>query len=140
MIDPINIDEKSSFSIQLEINGDSDAADKPIVRFNLINENFRLVFDAERIENGVYEINIPELKNILKIGEYVCEFDVFLGNKHFTPITEKIKLIETVKPTMKIKSKKDKVTEDVISVRVIPVTEVTPKSTLNIEKLDIITK
>lgn len=139
MIDPINIDERSSFSIQLEINGDSDAADKPIVRFNLINENFRLVFDAERIDNGVYEINIPELKNILKVGEYVCEFDVFLGNKHFTPITEKIKLIETVKPTMKIKSKTNKVTEDVISVKVIPV-DAAPKSTLNVEKLDIISK
>lgn len=139
MIDPINIDETSSFSIQLEINGDADTMDKPIVRFNLINEKYRLVFDAERIDNGVYEVNIPELKNMLKIGEYDCEFDVFLGNKHFTPVKEKIKLIETVKPTIQIKSKKEKINEDSISVKVTTIDN-SNKNKLNIEKLDIVSK
>ncbi len=139
MIDPINIDETSSFSIQLEINGDTDTMDKPIVRFNLINEKYRLVFDAVRIDNGVYEVNIPELKNMLKTGEYDCEFDVFLGNKHFTPVKEKIKLIETVKPTIQIKSKKEKINEDSISVKVTTIDN-SNKNKLNIEKLDIVSK
>lgn len=135
MIDSINIDEVSSFSIELEINGDVDAMDKPIVRFNIINENYRLVFDAERIDNGIFEVTIPELKNVIKAGNYKCEFDVFLGNKHFVPVKDTIKLTESVAPTVTIRKKKATVNEDIT----ISVKSVDNKG-LNIQKLDIISK
>ena len=139
MIDSINIDERSSFSIELEINGDIDSTDKPIVRFNLINENYRLVFDAKRVDNGIYEVTIPELKNMLNTGEYMCEFDVFLGNKHFIPIKEKIKLTENIKPKMQVKTKKETVKEEFVSMKVNKNTQLTEETNkIKIEKLDIV--
>lgn len=104
----IDLDKESSFDLEMEIHGDVPNGTKSSVYFTIISEKMRLSFEGKRIENGVYRINIPVLKNILESGKYDFEVNVLIDGKYFSPIKESLELIEEVKPVIKMKeSKKD---------------------------------
>jgi hypothetical protein len=99
----IDLDKESSFDLEMEIHGDVPNGTKSSVYFTIISEKMRLSFEGKRIENGVYRVNIPVLKNILESGKYDFEVNVLIDGKHFSPIQESLELIEEVKPVIKMK-------------------------------------
>jgi len=99
----INIEQESSFDLEMEIHGDVPRGSKSNLFFTIISEKMRLSFEGERIDNGIYRINIPILKNILEAGKYSFEVNVLIDGKYFSPITESLELIEEMKPIVKMK-------------------------------------
>ncbi len=99
----INIDQESSFELEMEIHGDVPSGTKSNLYFTIISEKMRLSFEGERVGSGVYKINIPVLKNILEAGKYDFEVNVLIDGKYFSPITESLELIEEIKPVVKMK-------------------------------------
>jgi hypothetical protein len=119
----IEIELDKGGSIPLEMQIDGDASGTPVMRFSIIAENFSVSVNAERIDNGVYEVNIPKLKGVLPAGQYKVVADVFIGDQYLPavledkitlkgPPTASVKLAESVrKPTPKTPEVKVSVTK-----------------------------
>lgn len=126
----IQLDKDTSFTFEMKIDGDVSTSSPPIMRFSILNDKMILSFVANRIENGVYQVDLPSLKNVLAAGEYTANIEVFLDGKHFTPLTQKIKLKQEVKPVVKMaETAKAKEAEPQITVDSIQVKEVKFKKT-----------
>lgn len=98
----IEIDKESSFTLEMKIDGEVSSAEPPKMRFSIVHEGITLSLNAKRVDNGVYEINVPKLKGILEAGEYEANVEVFIDGKHFIPLKETVKLKQEMKPTVKI--------------------------------------
>ena len=96
----LDIDKESSFTLQMQIDGHVDGSKPPQMRFSIVSEGFTLAIPAKRVDNGVYEINCPKLKGILEAGDYEAQVEVIVDEKHFVPMTEKLRLKQEVKPTV----------------------------------------
>lgn len=99
----INLEQESSFDLEMEIHGDVASGSTSKIYFTIIAETMRVAFEGKRVEAGVYRINIPVLKNILPSGKYDFEVNVIIDGKTFSPITESVELVEEVKPVVKMK-------------------------------------
>lgn len=98
-------DKETSFTLEMKIDGDA-GGDTPKMRFSIVSENFTFSIPAERVENGVYEVHCPKLKGILPPGDYAVNVEVFIDDKHFIPMSDTIRLKETVKPTVTMSTRK----------------------------------
>lgn len=98
----LDIDKASSFTLEMQIDGDVSSAQKPTMRFSIVSEGFTFSVPAKRIDNGIYEVSCPKLKGILKAGDYDVNVEVFIDDKHFVPLKDKIRLKEELKPTVKL--------------------------------------
>lgn len=129
----INIEEATTFDLEMEIHGDVPRGSSSNLYFTVVTEKMRISFEGERIEAGVYRISVPAMKNILEAGKYEFEVEVLIDGKHFKPITESIEFIEEVKPVVKMKEPtKEPIKESTISVKMGEIKE-KPK-TLDIPK------
>jgi hypothetical protein len=102
-----DINESSSFDLELEINGNISAATPPLLLFTIICEDIRLSLEAERIESGVYKITVPMMKRYLTEGEYDFKVEVIMDGKYFLAMEDKIKFVD-MKPVVKIKTTEPK--------------------------------
>jgi len=100
----IEIDKESNFTLEMKIDGDVVSKEPPQMRFSIVGESFTYSVDAKRVENGIYEINIPKLKGVFESGEYDANVEIFIDGKHFIPLKEKVKLKQEIKPTVTIAS------------------------------------
>jgi len=100
----IDLDKETSFDLEMEIHGDVPSGTKSNVHFTILSENMNISFTGKKIENGVYRVTIPPLKNILEAGLYNFQVNVIVGEKYFSPIQESVQLIEEIKPIIKMKS------------------------------------
>ncbi len=98
----LDIDKETSFTLEMKIDGDVSSSRKPEMRFSIISEGFTFSVPARRVDNGIYEVSCPKLKGILKAGDYDVNVEVFIDDKHFIPLTDKIRLKEELKPTVKL--------------------------------------
>lgn len=98
----IEIDKESSFTLEMKIDGEVSSKEPPKMRFSIVHEGITFSLNAKRVDNGVYEINVPKLKGILEAGEYEANVEVFIDGKHFVPLKETVKLKQEMKPTVKI--------------------------------------
>lgn len=98
----IEIDKESSFTLEMKIDGEVNSKEPPKMRFSIVSEGVTLSLNAKRVDNGVYEINVPKLKGMLEAGEYEANVEVFIDGKHFVPLKETVRLKQEVKPTVKI--------------------------------------
>lgn len=108
----IEIDKASSFTLEMKIDGEVSSREPPVMRFSIVNKDIIISLNANRIDNGVYEIHIPVLKGILDAGEYQANVEVFIDGKHFIPLKETVKLKQELKPIVKIS---ESATKQVIS-------------------------
>lgn len=114
----INIEEATTFDLEMEIHGDVPRGSSSNLYFTVVTEKMRISFEGERIEAGVYRISVPAMKNILEAGKYEFEIEVLIDGKHFKPISESIEFIEEVKPVVKMKEPaKEPIKESTISVK-----------------------
>lgn len=129
----IEIDKESSFTLEMKIDGEVSSAEPPKMRFSIIKENIIFSLNANRVDNGIYEITIPKLKGILEAGDYVANVEVFIDGKHFIPLTENIKLKQNLKPSVKlsenVKESSKSVTLDNINIKKSEVKPITVKKT-----------
>lgn len=98
----IDIDKGSSFTLEMKIDGDVSSSDPPIMRFVIHCTDMALSFIADRVDNGVYEINIPKLAGIVDPGEYESDVEVIVDGKYFIPLKDKIRLRKDLQPVVKI--------------------------------------
>ncbi len=98
----IEIDKESSFTLEMKIDGEVSSKEPPKMRFSIVHDGFIFSLNAKRVDNGVYEVNVPKLKGIFEAGQYEANVEVFIDGKHFVPLKETIKLKEEMKPTVKI--------------------------------------
>lgn len=114
----INIEEATTFDLEMEIHGDVPKGSSSNLYFTVVTEKMRISFEGERIESGVYRISVPAMKNILEAGKYEFEVEVLIDGKHFKPISESIEFIEEIKPVVKMKEPmKEPIKESTISVK-----------------------
>lgn len=115
MIDEINLENESSISIELEMQGDvtGTAIVRVIIEYNMFN----LCFIADKKDAGVYSVAIPKLDNIVQPGEYSCTVEVIIGNKYFTPLKDTVKFKKDFTPVIKIKNKKVEPDNDGVKVK-----------------------
>lgn len=102
MMIELDIDKETAFTLEMQIDGDVSASKPPEMRFSIIGENFVFSVPARRVDNGVYEVVCPKLKGIMASGDYKVNVEVFIDEKHFIPLTDKIRLKEEIKPTVKL--------------------------------------
>ena len=103
------LNEENYFEFEMQIMGDADTLEKPIVEFTLNMKNgMKMSFLAEK-KDSVYAVTIPALKNyMVESGEHDCTLSVFLGDKYFAPYSGKCTFKEAAKPVisnMKIEHK-----------------------------------
>lgn len=102
MMIELDIEKETSFTLEMQIDGDVSSSRKPEMRFSIVSEGFTFSVPARRVDNGVYEVTCPKLKGILKAGEYAVQVEVFIDDKHFVPMSDTIRLKEELKPTVKL--------------------------------------
>ena len=90
--------ENNSFEFTMQISG--DAAGEPETMFVFKDGARRHCFEAKHHGQGQYSVIIPEMKGVIKTGEYQGEIWVVLNDKIFKPISETIKFEEEVKPVI----------------------------------------
>lgn len=98
----IDLDKESSFTLEMKIDGEVNSSEPPKMRFSIVKEDVTFSLNAKRIDNGVYEINVPKLLGIMEAGEYEANVEVFIDGKHFVPLKETVKFKQEIKPTVKI--------------------------------------
>lgn len=125
----IEIDKESSFTLEMKIDGEVSSKEPPKMRFSIMNEGVTISLNAKRIDNGVYEINVPKLKNILKAGEYEANVEVFIDGKHFIPLKETVILKQELKPTVKLGESTKSPSEPTITVESIKIKPASIKKT-----------
>jgi hypothetical protein len=131
----INIEETTTFDLEMEIHGDIPRGVTGNLYFTVITEKMRLSFEGKCIESGVYRISIPPLKNIIESGKYQFEVEVLIDGKHFKPISESIEFVEEIKPTVRIKeTDKENLKESSVSVKIGEIKESTKTKPLDISK------
>lgn len=95
------LNEENYFEFEMQITGDADTAEKPVVEFcvNLKN-GMKMSFLAEQ-KDSVYAVTLPALKEyMIESGEHDCKLSVFLGDKHFAPYSGKCMFKEAAKPVV----------------------------------------
>jgi hypothetical protein len=105
-----DLTEVNEFELELEIYGDLSSSNPPLMLFTLLLEKMRLSFEAKKIDNGVYKVVLPVMKQYLSAGEYNFQVEVIMDGKHFIAIEDKVKFKE-LKPVVKIKDKSEKPVE-----------------------------
>ena len=103
------LNEENYFEFEMQITGDADTSEKPIVEFTLdLKNGMKMSFLAEK-KDSVYAVTLPALKNfMIESGEHECKLNVFLGDKFFAPYSGKCTFKEAAKPVisnMKIEHK-----------------------------------
>jgi hypothetical protein len=102
------LNEENYFEFEMQITGDADTSEKPIVEFALeIKNGIKMSFLAEK-KDSIYCVTLPPLKEFLSSGEHDFKLDVFLGDKFFTPYSGKCTFKEAAKPVIsniKVESK-----------------------------------
>lgn len=95
------INEENYFEFEMQITGDADTSEKPVVEFSLnLKNGMKMSFLAEQ-KDSVYAVTLPPLKNfMLESGELDCNLSVFLGDKFFQPYVGKCVLKEAAKPVV----------------------------------------
>ncbi len=123
MMIELDIDKENSFTLEMQIDGDVDGSRKPSMRFSIVGENFVFSIPAKRVDNGIYEVACPKLKGIMKAGEYDVNVEVFIDDKHFVPLKDKIRIKEELKPTVKLAERHEPKPEVSVAVAVKKVEE-----------------
>lgn len=95
------INEENYFEFEMQITGDADTSEKPVVEFSLnLKNGMKMSFLAEQ-KDSVYAVTLPPLKNfMLESGELDCNLSVYLGDKFFQPYSGKCVLKEAAKPVV----------------------------------------
>jgi len=93
-----DIDKKNEFQFNMEITGD-ESGKTPIVEFRVKSSKVSLSFPAVKTGH-LYEVAIDPLDGILTPGDYVCEVCVFLGDRYFVPVQEKMQLKPKLVPVV----------------------------------------
>lgn len=95
------LNEENYFEFEMQITGDADTSEKPIVEFSLnLKNGMKMSFLAEQ-KDSVYAVTLPPLKNfMIESGELDCNLSVFLGDKFFQPYSGKCVLKEAAKPVV----------------------------------------
>lgn len=95
------LNEENYFEFEMQITGDADTAEKPVVEFSLnLKNGMKMSFVAEQ-KDSVYAVTLPPLKNyMIESGELDCVLSVFLGDKFFQPYSGKCVLKEAAKPVV----------------------------------------
>jgi hypothetical protein len=138
MMIELDADKQTTFTLEMEIEGEVGSSEKPEMRFCLELHDYTLSMKAVRIGNGVYEITCPKLKGLAENGTYNASVEVYIGDKRFVPLTETVKVKQELKPVVKMtEAKVDK--PAAVSVKVASVTE-TKRPPSTITKSEIITR
>jgi len=72
------------FDVQIEGYSNSPSTSKPQVRMLLGNTRLSVCLPAVK-ENDGYSVTIPEMKNVLEVGDYEAKMEVIIDNKFFVP-------------------------------------------------------
>lgn len=124
----LELDRESKFSLEMKIDGNIQSSEPPQLRFSIMGEGFIYSTIAERVENGQYEITLPALKGKFAEGEYAYNVEVFIEDRHFTPMSDKISLKEAAKPVVTIATKQEIKKEPTVTVTLGKVNENASKS------------
>lgn len=95
------LNEENYFEFEMQITGDAETSEKPVVEFSLnLKNGMKMSFLAEQ-KDSVYAVTLPPLKNfMIESGEHDCTLSVFLGDKYFAPYSGKCLFKEAVKPVV----------------------------------------
>jgi len=106
----LRLDEATKLEFAVSITG---AGGKPESRFVIEGKDFNISYPCRQTNEGV-EVEIVGLKDVLKAGEYDVRLEVFLENKVYTPLRDKI----TFEPTVEVSTKQKPVLEVKESVKI----------------------
>lgn len=115
MITELNIDNETVLNLEMDIEGSPSSGDAPVLKFCIDLGAFTMVVCGTKTTDNVYEIKFPKMKGIAPVGTYDATVDVFIGDKRFEAMSDKVEIKQDVKPVVKQAIKKDK--EPTVSVK-----------------------
>lgn len=120
----IKLDEASSLTMNMKLDGDTDGS-QPKLRLSVLSEGVRYSFDAT--SNGdEYKIDFPVMEGKIEAGEYEAHVEITIGDRYFVPLTETVKFTKKVKPVVKLAEQMAKLDTPALQVKVGAVTKTQP--------------
>jgi len=98
------LDEATKLEFGISITG---AEGKPTARFIIEGPEHNVGFPCVPLQGGGVEVNLKDLKNMFKAGEYPVRLEVIVENKLFVPFEDTIVLEPNVHVTTKPKAVKE---------------------------------
>lgn len=104
----LDLYNETSISLEMEIEGDTNPSETPLMRFSIKHPKYVISFVAKNLSNGAYEIQFPAVKGLLEAGEYDADIEILIAGRYFVPLSEKVKVKNDIKPVVKLTQQSDK--------------------------------
>lgn len=102
----IKLDEVNSLQFQLDIANNGNESNKASdVRFVINNNDYNLSFNATKVDENQYKVDIPMLGNLMRSGTKKCFVEVIVEDKHFKPWESLVEFEDVLKVEAKFVNK-----------------------------------